>query len=157
VSAAVLVVALALTYIPSKNWRDVYCQLAGNDLYTTLAVFFGFVFVVVGYVFSLAIGSLSGSAVFREQWIFAVALLMLVLVLPLSNYSVYRHRMNGEADRALLRLFKDLIAEGIRGTHSFAECRSCGRLNTLILGQSRPCESCGALVDSSMNVRTVDV
>jgi len=154
-----LFVAIALTYLPKGQWRETYCQFAGNDAYTALVVFCGFVYCAIGFIVFLVVGFLSGglASAVRPLGIFGFALLVVVVLLPASNYALYNHRANGEADRTLATFFRDLIDSGIHGTHSFARCPSCTTLNILTLGQAHPCVACHSMVDTTMNVRTFNV
>jgi len=154
--------AVAVIYLPNKRWRDTYVQFAGNDTNLLLAVILTVVFCTVTYLTLLLGGFAFGSKVFAFAWIpflnvYAFTAAIIVVALPLSNFFVYRHRANADADRTISQFFRTLLDGGVKGTHAFATCDSCLTPTILILGQAHDCESCGRPVDASMKVSTVIV
>jgi len=154
--------AFAMAYVPQGRWRDTYCQLAANDTYTALSVLVSFIYCAVGFLVFFVVGFFklrSGGIqdVLPPLSVFGWVPLLMVVVLSASNYFLYRYRMNAQADSTLADFFRLLLSKNIHGTHSFAECPSCDTVNILLLGQAHPCDACGAMVDTSMNVRSVDV
>jgi len=159
---AIALGAIAVIYLPNKRWKDTYVQFAGNDTNLLLAVILTVVFCTVTYLTVLLGGFAFGSKVFAFEWIpflnvYAWTAAIIVVALPLSNYFVYRHRANADADLTISRFFRTLLVADVKGTHAFATCDSCLTPTILLLGQAHDCESCGRPVDASMRVSTIVV
>ena len=153
---------IGLAYVRDERWKKVYAHMGASETNMALFVIYALVFSAVGYVVSVVFGFILGSRVFAEKWlpglsIFLWIAIALAVLGPLSNYWIVRHRMHADADSTVDGLFRELRARGVRGTHAFAVCESCGSMNTLVLQRTGDCESCLRPVDMSMSVRTVSV
>lgn len=142
-----IAIAAAVTILgPRQRWAHYLIQPAANARYSWIAL----AAALLAFVLCNAITGPLGFG-------FYLGLFSVLALLFLSQAIVYQLRKNGEADEKLAGFFHTLLNEQIHGTHSFAQCASCGSMTILLLGQAHPCEACAAPVDRAMNVRTVDV